>query len=94
MNANQFETNLLIAIALCALVLVACLASLAWDRRRARKRWPVIRAAHTQPTQKAAPTVATLIELKTDGLDHSADHQRQARFQSRAWERQTNSGMY
>lgn len=96
MDASTFETRLLAVMAFFALILVACLASLAFSRWRRRSpfRSEAFRSAHVQPTQKAAPTVATLIEHKTDGRDHSADHNRQARFQSRQWERQTNHGMY
>ncbi len=94
----DFETRLLAVMAVFAVILVACLASLAFERWRRRRTSPFrsaeFRSAHVQPTQKAAPTVATLIEHKTDGRDHSAAHERQARFQSRAWERQTNHGMY
>lgn len=96
MDSTTFETRLLIAMGVCALIIAACLFSIWLERRRRTSpfRSAAFREAHVQPTQKAQPTVATLIDIKTDGRDHSADHQRQARFQSRAWERQTNHGMY
>ena len=103
----DFERALLATIGAAALVAVVCLVSLWLDRRRRRSVFssPAFREAHVQPTQKAAPTVATVIELKTDGADHSASHRRQADFQrsiaprvsenpTREWERRTNYGMY
>lgn len=105
----SFETRLLSVIAALAVILAACLFSLWLERRRRRQNSPfhsaAFRAAHVQPTQKAAPTVASVIELKTDGADHSTAHERQARFQRsiaprvsenpvREWERRTNFGMF
>jgi len=92
MNADHFESSLLAVMGFFALILVACLASLAFSSWRRRRASPFhsaeFRRAHVQPTQKAAPTVATLISRS------EAPTVEAPRFRSRAWERQTNHGMY
>lgn len=98
MMITDFEARLLSLMGALALVLVFCLVSLWFDRRRRPSMFnsPSFRSAHVQPTQKAAPIVATIIEHKTDGRDNSEAHRRQARHQRllTLTTDETNHGMY
>lgn len=95
MDRLTFESRLALAIIVCAVVLVACLVSLALDRFRRRSspfRAPAFREAHVQPTQRASPTVATLVSSRREVT--IAERPRRSANPTREWERQTNHGTY
>lgn len=93
----DFET-LLLSIMGALAVLAGALLFWAWlDRRRARRGWPVIRAAHVQPTQRPTPTVATVLSstiVERRAMPTVAERPRVSENPTRQWERRTNHGMY